>query len=115
MSVRLDSQSIAPREVVDHILSGPAAIKLQRPLGFRDQTCSNPCDFNEILQALRSSVTIRHVECFSREDLEITEDEWILLVQTLGCITGIQNLWFSISYAPYNVHPFQAVSDAVND
>jgi hypothetical protein len=47
-----------PRELVDHIRSGPAELVLDKPLRFRRRTRSNPCDFNEFLQALHSSETI---------------------------------------------------------
>jgi hypothetical protein len=47
-----------PRELVDHILSGPAKLMLDEPLRFRRRTRSNPCDFNEFLEALRSVETI---------------------------------------------------------
>jgi hypothetical protein len=96
------------RELVDHILSGPVEIELSEP--FR-------CDFNEILQALRSSVTIRSVRCYQHQYLEITEEQWMVLVQTLGCITGIRNLnlfFYCIDHAPRNFRPFQAIADAVN-
>jgi hypothetical protein len=46
-----------PRELVDHIRSGPTKLVLGKPLRFRRRTRSNPCDFNEFLQALRSSET----------------------------------------------------------
>jgi hypothetical protein len=97
-----------PRELVDHIRSGPAVIDLRRPLR---------CDFNEFLQALRSSVTIRGVKCCPQQNLDITEEQWMVLVQTLGCITGIQNLqlFFSfVDHASRNFRPFQAIADAVD-
>jgi hypothetical protein len=52
-----------PRELVDHIRSGPANVVLNKPLRFRRRTRSNPCDLNEFLQALQSSETIRAVNC----------------------------------------------------
>jgi hypothetical protein len=55
-----------PHELVDHILSGPAAIELLNPIR---------CDFTELLQVLRSSVTIRSVTCYQKQYLEITEEE----------------------------------------
>jgi hypothetical protein len=51
-----------PRELVDHIRSGPAELELKEPLRFRRQTRSNPCDFSEFLQALQCSEAIRTVE-----------------------------------------------------
>jgi hypothetical protein len=64
-----------PRELVDHIRSGPAAVYLDEPLRFRRRTRSNPCDFNEFLQALQSSETIQWVYSDSQLELGITEDE----------------------------------------
>jgi hypothetical protein len=103
------------RELVDHILSGPADLVLFQPLRLRRRTRSNPCDFNEFLKALQSSETIRTVKCESHAELGITEDEWILLVKTLGSIKGIQNLRFNCVSGSRNFHPFQAFADAVND
>jgi hypothetical protein len=102
------------RELVDHIRSGPAKLVLRNPLPrFRRRTRSNPCDFNEFLQALQSSETIRDVACSSHQTLNITEDEWVLLVKTLGSIKDIQRLAF---YGPGSrtFDPFQAVANAVN-
>ncbi len=93
-----------PRELVDHIRSGPAKLVLDEPLRFRRRTRSNPCDFNEFIQALRSSETIRDVECSSHRRLGITEDEWVLLVKTIGRIKDIQNMRFSYSYSPRDFH-----------
>jgi hypothetical protein len=78
-----------PRELVDYIRSGPAELVLDEPLRFRRRTHSNPCDFNEFLRALQSSETIRTVECLSHTYLGISEDEWVLLVKTLGRIRDI--------------------------
>jgi hypothetical protein len=36
-----------PRELVDHIRSGPTELVLREPLRFRRRTRSNPCDFND--------------------------------------------------------------------
>jgi hypothetical protein len=66
-----------PRELVDYIRSGPAELVLHEPLSFR----SSPCDFDEFLQALASSETIRSVNCISHQELSITEDEWVLLIK----------------------------------
>jgi hypothetical protein len=105
-----------PRELVDHIRSGPVELVLDDdPLPrFRRRTRSNPCDFNEFLQALRSSETIRTVECGSQPELGITEDEWVLLVKTLGSIRDIQYLEFTCRASSRDFNPFQAVADAVN-
>jgi hypothetical protein len=103
-----------PRELVDHIRSGPAELVLDEPLRFRRRTRSNPCDFNEFLQALRSSETIRDVNCKSQLQLGITDDEWVLLVKTIGSIKGIQILRFVCGSGSRAFRPFQAVADAVN-
>jgi hypothetical protein len=100
------------RELVDHIRSGPAELDLQKPLRFRRRTRSNPCGFNEFLQALQSSETIRDVTCWPQQHLGIAEEEWVLLVKTLGSIKDIQNLVFGCSSSRDFV-PFQAVADAV--
>jgi hypothetical protein len=104
-----------PRELVDHIRSGPAKLVLDEPLRFRRRTRSNPCDFNEFLQALRSSDTIRTVDCGSQLNLGISEHEWVLLLKTLGSIRDIQNLEFNCRPGSRDFHPFQAVVDAVNN
>jgi hypothetical protein len=104
-----------PRELVDHIRSGPAELILSEPLPrFRRRTRSNPCDFNEFLQTLQSSETIRTVNCDSHRKLNISEDEWVLLLKTLGNIKDIQRLVFHTLGSP-NFHPFQAVANAVNN
>jgi hypothetical protein len=104
-----------PRELVDHIRSGPAELVLDKPLRFRRRTRSNPCDFNEFLEALRSSETIRTIECDCFRNLDITEDEWVLLVKTLGKIRDIQHLdFFDCAPGFRDFHPFQVVADAVN-
>jgi hypothetical protein len=64
-----------PRELVDHIRSGPAKLVLDEALRFRRRTRSNPCDLNEFLQALQSSETIRTVKCGSHRIMGIAEDE----------------------------------------
>jgi hypothetical protein len=104
-----------PRELVDHIRSGPAELVLDEPLRFRRRTRSNPCDFNEFLQALHSSETIRFVRCGSQLNLGITEEEWVLLVKTLGRIRYIHMLTLWCSAGSRDFHPFQAVADAVNN
>jgi hypothetical protein len=104
-----------PRHLVDHIRSGPAELVLDEPLRFRRRTRSNPCDFNDFIQALQSSETIRAVNCESHRILCITEDEWVLLVKTLGRIRDIHNLILYCMHGSRNFHPFQVVADAVNN
>jgi hypothetical protein len=105
-----------PRELVDHIRSGPAKLVLEEPLPrFRRRSRSNPCDFNEFLQALQSSETIRTVECGHHQKLSVTEDGWVRLVKTVGNIKGIQCLEFLCTHGSRLFDPFQAVADAVNN
>jgi hypothetical protein len=104
-----------PRELVDHIRSGPAELVLDKPLRFRRRTRSNPCDFSEFLRALQSNETIRTAECGTHQTLGITEHEWVLLVKTLGSIKGIENLTLYCRHGSRNFHPFQAVADAVKN
>jgi hypothetical protein len=104
-----------PRELVDHIRSGPLCLVLDEPLRFRRRTRSNPCDFNEFLQALQYSVTIRAVTCYSQLRLSITEDEWALLVKTIGRIKGIEILTLWCRPGSRNFCTFQASADAVRN
>jgi hypothetical protein len=83
-----------PRELVDHIRSGPPKLVLDESLRFRRRTRSDPCDFNEFIQALQSSETIRTVQCGTQQTLGIAENEWVLLVKTLGRIRDIDDLRF---------------------
>jgi hypothetical protein len=102
-----------PSELVDHIRSGPAELVLDKPLRFRRRTRSNPCDFNDFLKALQSSKTIRAVQCRSQLRLSITEDEWVLLVKTLGSIKDIHHLEFFCTHGSSRFRPFQAIAEAV--
>jgi hypothetical protein len=104
-----------PRELVDHVRGGPVELELFWPLRFRRRTRSNPCDFNEFLQALQSSETIRTVRCKSQTDLGISEHEWVLLVKTLGRIQEIQHLRLDCTLDSRDFNPFQAVADTVNN
>jgi hypothetical protein len=107
------------RELVDHIRSGPADLDLCRPLRFRRRTWFNwrfnPCDFDELLQALQSSTTIQDVHCGSHLLLCITEEEWVRLVKTLGRITDIKNLTLKCCAGSRHFNPFQAFADAVQN
>jgi hypothetical protein len=99
-------QAMNRRELVDQILNRDLA------------ACSIPYEFNDITRVLQSrllqsSVTIRTVNCRSHREYGISEDKWVLLVQTLGCITGIQNLRFSVNNASHNFRPLQAISNVV--
>jgi hypothetical protein len=86
----------------------------REPLRFRRRTPSNPSDFNEFLQALRSSETIRTATCGSHQEVGIAEDEWVLLVKTLGSINDIHHLTLYCTHGSRDFHPFQALADAVN-
>jgi hypothetical protein len=101
------------RELMDHIRSGPAELELDEPLRFRRRTRSSPCDFNDFLEALEANETIRSVECASREELDISEDQWFRLVKSLGSIKGIEEL--KLQCVSRNLDPFQTVADAVNN
>jgi hypothetical protein len=103
------------RELVDHIHSGPAKVVLDEPLRFRRRTRSNPCDFNEFLQALRSSETIQTAVCESHQELGISEDEWVLLVKTVGSIKCIDDLTLCCEAGSRDFRPFQALADALNN
>jgi hypothetical protein len=46
--------------------------------------------------------------------LNISEDEWLRLVKTLGKIKGIQHLTVYCLEGDWYYHPFQAIADAVN-
>jgi hypothetical protein len=104
-----------PRELANHIRSGPEKLVLDKPLRFRRRTRSNHCDFNEFLQALQFSDTIRTVTCRSQLRLGITEDEWALLVKTIGSIKGIEHLRLHCLHGSRDFHPFQAVAEALNN
>jgi hypothetical protein len=104
-----------PRELMDHIRSGPTKLILFKPLRFRRQTRSNPCDFKEFLQALQSSEKIRTVTCRSQFLLSVAEDQWILFVKALGRIQDIQYLEVYCQPGSRDFHPFQTVADAVNN
>jgi hypothetical protein len=105
-----------PRELVNHVRSGPEKLVLDTPLPrFRRRTRSNPCDFNEFLEALQSSETIRMAMCRDHHLLGISEDEWVLLVKRLGSIKGIQRLTFYCTPGSCHFHPFRAVADAVHN
>jgi hypothetical protein len=107
------------RELVDHIRSDPAELELCRALRFRRRTCFNgrfnPCDFDELLQALQSSKTIRDVRCGTQQTLDITEEEWALLVKTLGRIKGIHTLALKCTQGSREFCPCQTIADAVKN
>jgi hypothetical protein len=105
-----------PHELVGHIRSGLALeLDLREPLPrFRRRTRSSPCDFNEFIQALQHSETIQDIRCGSHRESGISEDEWILLVKTLGRIRDIHNLWLCCRAGSRDFRPFQAVAEALN-
>jgi hypothetical protein len=101
-------------ELLDHIRSGPAKLVLDKPLRFPPRS-NLLFDFNEFLQALQSSETLQNITCYSQQTLGITENEWVLLVHTIGRINDIQILQFYCTHGSRAFQPFQAVADAVND
>jgi hypothetical protein len=104
-----------PRELVDYIRSGPSKIELNEPLRFRRRTRSNPCDFIEFIQALQSNETIQTAMCESHQELDISEDEWVILIKTLGRIKGIDDLTLYGYCTPSSrdFRPFQVFASAV--
>jgi hypothetical protein len=101
--------SMNARELVDHIRSGPVELVLDKPLPrFRRRTRSNPCDFNEFLDALQSSETIYTAACSSHRQLGISEDEWVLLFKTLGRIRYMQTLtlWCAVGSRDFHILSF---------
>jgi hypothetical protein len=72
-------------------------------------------DFNDFRQALETSETIEHVSCAAHLDLGLSDDEWVLLVETLGRIRDIENLEFNIVSGSRDFHPFQTIADALNN
>jgi hypothetical protein len=102
------------RELCDRIRSGPAELVIDEALRFRRRTRSNPCTFSEFLEALQSSETIRTVECRSHRTLGITEDEWALLIKTLGIIKDVEDLLkLPCTHGSRDFHPFQTGGDAL--
>jgi hypothetical protein len=59
-------------------------------------------------------VTIRIVQCSRHQVLGITEDEWVLLIKTIGRIKSIEDLRLYRSSGSRDFHPLQAIADAVN-
>jgi hypothetical protein len=97
-------------ELTAYIRSGPSELILNMPLRFHRRS-----DFNDFLQALETSETIEHVSCSAHLDLDISEDDWVLLVATLARIRDIDNLEFNILSGSRDFHPFQTIADAVNN
>jgi hypothetical protein len=83
-----------PRELVDHIRSGPVDLVLDEPLRFRRRTRSNPYDFSDFIQALQASEMIQSVKLVPKWGFGITEDKLILLIKTVGRIKDIRHLEF---------------------
>jgi hypothetical protein len=105
------------RELVDHIRSGPASLLLLDKLRFRPRRLhrSNPCDFNDLLKALRCSETIRDVYGVSRLTMGISGEQWVRLVKTIGSIKGLEYLTLYCEPGSHDFDPFHAVADAVKN
>ena len=102
-----------PYELFDLIrLDDPEELELKHTLRFRRRSRSNPCSFDDLIQALQSNESIRTVRCQGNVSLGITQEEWFLFVQTLGKIPALRQLSFLGQDVP-NVPPVQAVADAV--
>jgi hypothetical protein len=110
------------RELVDLIRSGPASLKLFEPIrSHYEQTIdwqhrSNPCDFNDLLQALRCNETIQDLWLgVSTPTMDISEEQWVSLVKTIGSMKGIKYLALKCAPGSRDFDPFHAVADAVNN
>jgi hypothetical protein len=102
-----------PYELFDKIrLNNPSELELKHTLRFRRRSRSNPCSFDDLLQALQSNESIHTVRCQGDISLGITQEEWFLFVETLGRIRGLRQLSFLGQNVP-NVPPAQAVANAV--
>jgi hypothetical protein len=55
------------------------------------------------------------VKCESHLRLDISEDEWVLLVQRIGRIRDIQNLTLLYGAGSREFRPFQAIADALKN
>jgi hypothetical protein len=71
--------------------------------------------FQRVSPSPAISETIRHITCWSQQHLGIAEDEWVLLVKTLGSIKDIHTLALYCDPGSRNFRPFQAVADTVNN
>jgi hypothetical protein len=102
-----------PYELFDLIrLNNTNELELKHTLRFRRRSRSNPCSFDDLIQALQSNESIRTVRCQGNVSLGITQEEWFLFVRTLGTIPALRQLSFLGQDVP-NVPPVQAVADAV--
>jgi hypothetical protein len=101
---------LSGRELTDHIRSGPSELILKIPLRFHRRS-----DFNDFLQALETSEAIAHVRCSSHLELDIVEDDWVLLIETLGRMRDIENVAYHIESGSHYFHPFQTIADVVNN
>jgi hypothetical protein len=93
---------------IDHVRSSPTDLVLYKTLDF-----TLPHDFNEFLQVLKSSETIRYIQCGSPLRLGISEDYWVLLIKTFGSIKGIKHLRFEQLHGSPEFHPLRAVAEAI--
>jgi hypothetical protein len=99
---------------MDQIQSGPEELRLAFPLRFRRRTRSNPCSFDDLLEALQANRTIRQARCHNHVELGITESEWCRLVRTLGSIWGLKKLEVVWQSGSHGFHPLQVVARAVD-
>jgi hypothetical protein len=107
---------MSARELVDHIRSGPTSLLLDCKLRFRRRSGdTNPCNFNELIQALRCNETIREVGVVSRLEIGIAKKQWVRLVKTIGSMKGIKYLILNCEPGSHDFDTFQAVADAINN
>jgi len=106
---------MTPKELLEHIQSGPDEIELDFALCFRPRSRSNEYDdFNDLLQALRSNQTIRVVECHSHKSLGITESEWCRLLLAFASILCLKNLVVAWENGSLDFHPLQVIAESVD-
>lgn len=109
------------RELVDRIRSAAlqssscgsrSVFAGRRALAVRH--ASGAASFRKFLQ---TSETIRTVTCGSHntKELDISPDEWVLLIKTFGRIRDIQNIAWLGMIGSRDSHPFQAVAEALNN
>jgi hypothetical protein len=107
---------MSARDLVDHIRSGPTSLLLLDKLCFRRRSGdTSPCNFNEIIRALRCNETIRDVYGVSRRKMGISKEQWVRMVNTIGSMKGIKYLTLKCEPGSHDFDTFQAVADAVNN
>jgi hypothetical protein len=99
-----------PQMLLDYIRGNPDELKLFETIRFRRRTRSNPCDFNDILQALKANSSIQTIICSRFFVSGISSAEWFRFVQTLGRIVSLEELYFVCN----SQVPALALADAIS-